>query len=602
MAETALPSFAPGTLDARIDNPALAAAVGAALRTADEERWAERLHDRDASLWSTDPALQERIADRLGWLDLPVDFSDQVPALEAFGKGIWDAGFSAALVLGMGSGSLVAAAIAAALGDVEGWPTLRVLDSTDPAAVRAAWEGLDPLSTLVIVGARSGATTETLALQADAWHRIHAALREAGERRESPGEFMVAVTDEHSLGTIPHHDELREVFLDPGSVGERFAALGHAGLVAASLVGVDLDAFIAAGVAMQARCMATETGANPGVALGATLGALALAGRARLTTVIDPAIRPLGAWIEHLVAGSTGKLGTGIVPVDREPLGDVVAYGDDRVFVRIALDGAAPATTPDGISADARLDALAAAGHPVLRFVVADPIDIAGEFLRWEVAAATAAILLAVDPFEEPAPGAANEATRRALEELERHRGLGGDGPLATGDGLTLFGDTPMRLSAGDGTLVGELRRHLDRVRPGGYLAIAAFVAPTPQRADALDRLRAGLRDATRLATTAGFGPRYLQATGRLHEGGPAVGWFLLLTADHPDDPPVPGRPHTFGQLVDAQARAELAALEARDLPVLRVHLGSDVDAGLEALVAATGTALAAAPGPALRQ
>lgn len=594
MAETTLPSFAPGTLEARIADPTLAAAVAAALRRAGEERWSERLHDRDTTLWSGDAAVGEKIANRLGWLDLPVDFSEQIPALEAFGEAIRDAGFTTAIVAGMGGSSLAPEVVATAFGDLEDWLSIRVLDSTDPAAVQAAWEGLDPLSTLFIVGSKSGTTTETLDFQADAWQRLHEALRAHGVRTESPGEFMVAVTDPgKSLHAIPHQDEMRGVFLNPESVGGRYSALSYVGLVPASLAGVDLDPFLAASVSMHARCTAADPTANPGVALGATLGALAAAGRDKLTLIVDPGIPSLGAWLEQLVAESTGKLGTGIVPVDREPLGAITSYGPDRVFARIVLDGTEPpAPGPDGTPADVLLDELAAAGHPVLRFVLADPIDLAAEFVRWEVATAVAGIVLAVNPFDEPNVTESKENTRRVLEELEHQGAFPHDEPLARGDGIALHGDTPLRLAAGSGTVVGELRRHLARVRAGGYLAIAAFVAPTGTRGRAIDRMRARLRDATGLATTGGFGPRYLHSTGQLHKGGPAVGWFLQMTADHPADRPVPGKPYTFGQLIDAQARGDMEALEAHDLPVLRVHLGTDVDAGLETLDAALAEAL----------
>jgi transaldolase/glucose-6-phosphate isomerase len=593
MDETTLPSFAPGTLDARIDDPALAAAIAAVLRRADEEHWAERLHDRDTTLWSSDPLVREKIANRLGWLALPADFSEQAPALEASGETIRDAGFTTAIVAGMGGSSLAPEVIATAFRDIEDWLEIRILDSTDPEAVRAAWDGLDPLGTLFIAATKSGTTTETLAFLADARQRVHDALRAHGVRSESPGDFMAAITDPgKSLAAIPHQDEMRGVFLNPESVGGRYSALSYVGLLPASLAGVDLDPFLFDAVAMDATCANADPAANPGIALGAALGALAAAGRDKLTFVVDPALPSFGAWLEQLIAESTGKAGTGIVPVDREPLGAPSVYGPDRVFVRIVLDGTEPPVAADGTPADALLDTLAAAGHPVLRFVLPDPIDLAGEFLRWEIATAIAGIVLGVNPFDEPNVTESKENTTRVLDLLVHHGRLPHEEPLVAGNGLTLHGDTPLRLTASSGTVVGELRRHLERIRPGGYVGVHGFIAPTADRANAIDRLRARLRDATGIATTGGFGPRYLHSTGQLHKGGPAIGWFLQLTADHPDDLPVPGKPYSFGQLVDAQARGDMEALEAHELPVLRVHLGADVDAGLAALDEALAAAL----------
>ncbi|MFI5038188.1 MAG: transaldolase, partial [Solirubrobacterales bacterium] len=309
-----LPMFAPDALEARIVDPALVRAVEAALLRADAERWVERLHDRDASLWSADPDVQAKIANRLGWLDAPVDFGEQVPALEAFGESIRSAGFTATLVAGMGGSSLAPDVLADAFRDISDWLAVRVLDSTDPAAVEAVWDGLDPLATLVIVATKSGTTTESLAFQADAWARIHAALRAAGERRESPGDLMVAVTDPgRSLEAIPHHDDLREVFLNPEDVGGRYSALTYVGLVPASLLGLDLDAFLASAVGMLARTHGTPAATNPGAALGVALGVLGRAGRDKLTLVADPAVARFGAWLEQLIAESTGKHGVGIV-------------------------------------------------------------------------------------------------------------------------------------------------------------------------------------------------------------------------------------------------------------------------------------------------
>jgi glucose-6-phosphate isomerase len=592
----------PDVLDLRVTDPALAAAVVDVLRQADAERWPLRLVDRDTTLWSTDPAVQEAIGTRLGWLDAPREFSEQIPALEGFGEGIRDAGFTSVLVLGMGGSSLAPDVLISAFGDLPDWPVVRVLDSTDPAVVRAAWAGLDPLATLVIVATKSGTTTETLALQADAWGRIKDALHAAHDRRDRPGEQMIAITDPgRSLAAIPHHDELREYFLNPEDVGGRYSALTYVGLVPASLQGLDLDALLASGTEMLASCTATSAAANPGVALGAALGALAKGGRDKLTLVADPAIARFGTWLEQLVAESTGKLGVGIVPVDAEPLGAAASYGPDRVFVRLTLDGAEPpAQAPDGTPADALLDTLAAAGHPVIRIAIADPIDLAGEFVRWEVATAIAGIVLGIDPFDQPNVEEAKQQTRRILADGngEDHGAKGyadavsAGTVVARGERIALAGDSGLQVTAGDGTLAGELQLHLDRLHPGGYAALQAYIAPTPARDAALARIRALLRDATGRATTAGYGPRYLHSTGQLHKGGPNTGWFLQLTADHPDDLPIPGWPYTFGRLIDAQAAGDRAVLEERDLSLLEVRLGPDPDAGLAELESALAAAL----------
>jgi glucose-6-phosphate isomerase len=573
-----------------------AAAVDEAARMARTERWAERLFDRDPSLWSPDPRVQEAIADRLGWLDAPVHFTEQVAALEGFGEGIREAGFTTAIVAGMGGSSLAPDVLIRTFGRAEGWLDLRVLDSTDPAAVAAGVDDLDPLATLFIVASKSGTTTEPLAFQADAMSRIERALRERGApRNEHWGELMVAITDPgRSVEAIPHHEELREVFLNPPDIGGRYSALTYVGLVPASLIGLDLDALLTSASTMLAACREPEPDANPGVRLGLAIGVLAKRGRDKLTFLADPGIATFGAWAEQLIAESTGKRGVGIVPVDLEPIGDVQAYGQDRAFVRLGL------ARSDGAEVEAFdrfATAAEAAGHPVIRIDVADPIDLGGEFVRWEVATAIAGAVLGIDPFDQPNVEEAKQRTRQLLDRQgdtpsRRATDTHAATPIAAADGLALYGDAPLRLSAnGNNSLVGELRRHLDRRRPASYLAIQAFVAPSPARDAAIARIRRLLRDSTRCATTAGYGPRFLHSTGQLHKGGAPTGWFLQLTSDHPVDRPIAGWPYSFGDLIDAQAQGDFGAIEAHDLPIARVHL-ADLDAGLERLEAVLREAL----------
>jgi len=594
-----------GSTDLRLP-AAVAADLEAAVDSARSERWAERLFDRDPTLWSQDARVQAAIADRLGWLDAPEHFTDQIPALEGFGRGVREAGFRAAVVMGMGGSSLAPEVLARTLGVAADGIPVHVLDSTDPANVARVLDALDPLSTLFIVASKSGTTTEPLAFQAEAWARIEQALEAAGSD-QSPGELMIAITDPgRAWESIPHHDALREVFLNPPDVGGRYAALTYVGLVPAALLGIDLDALLSNASAMLARCRDPDPTRNPGLGLGLALGALARAGQDKLTFIADPAVEILGSWLEQLIAESTGKHGTGIVPVDLEPLAaSPEAYGRDRVFVRITMAG-----TPAGGPADALLVALESAGHPVIRIDLASPLDTAGEFVRWEVATAMAGAVLGIDPFDQPNVEEAKQLTRDVLagetgdsadrdEEPANPLRASGNAPeaLAADRGLVLFGDAPLRLSGGHGTVPDELRRHLNRRTPNAYLAIQAFIAPTEQRSAALSRLRARLRDATGCATTAGYGPRFLHSTGQLHKGGPASGWFLQLTADHPDDRPIPGWPYTFGRLIDAQAEGDFGAIEGHDLPILRVHLGADPDAGLAALENALENALAEALG-----
>jgi transaldolase/glucose-6-phosphate isomerase len=548
-------------------------AYATAVEQARTDEWATRLFDRDVTLWSDDPDVGESIAERLGWLDAPLDFVDDVPALEGFGDGIVQAGFTTAVVAGMGGSSLAPDVLRRTFGTQEGYLDLRILDSTDPAAVAAVFDDLDPLKTLVIIASKSGTTTEPNAFLAYFWDLAHKALDAVGHHvYETPGELIAAITDPgDSLEAIPHHDRFREVFLNRPDIGGRYSALTYVGLVPASLIGLDIDALLASALAMLGACREPDPELNPGVSLGIALGTLARLGRDKLTFLADDEIASFGAWAEQLIAESTGKRGVGIVPVDFEPLGAPSAYGRDRVFVRLSVAGG-----NDG-GGEALAGLLEAAGHPVIRIELADPIDLGGEFVRWEVATAIAGAVLGIDPFDQPNVEEAKNLTREVLAEAGRGKAHGAGGaPLTVTD--PAFADA--------------VAGHLPRRVTDPYLALQAFFAPTPSRDQAMARIRALLRDQTREATTAGYGPRFLHSTGQMHKGGAPIGWFLQLTADHADDRRIPGWPYTFGQLIDAQAAGDFAALDGHGLPILRVHLGPDPDAGLAALERALEAAL----------
>jgi glucose-6-phosphate isomerase len=566
-------------------------AYEAAVDRARAEEWVTRLFDHDTTLWSSDERVQAAIADRLGWLEAPIHFANNTAGLEGFGDAVVAEGFTDVVVAGMGGSTLAPDVLNRTFGSVEGYPTLRILDSTDPAFVSATLDDLDALRTMTVVATKSGTTVEPNAFLEATWARTEEALDAIHHHTyEGPGAFIVAITDPgKSVAAIPHHDDFREIFLNPPDIGGRYSALTYVGLVPASLIGLDLDALLASAIAMLGACREPDPAVNPGVSLGLALGTLAKAGRDKLTFLTDDEIGSFGAWAEQLIAESTGKRGTGIVPVDLEPLGAPAAYGPDRAFVRIDL-----AESDDG-GRDELADALEAAGHPVVRITVADPIDLGAEFVRWEVAIAIAGAVLGIDPFDQPNVEEAKELTRTELAKAERgETDTDPFPPIAEGGGLTLYGDAALRLTAIDSTVEAELVRHLARRKPNAYLALQAFIAPTPARDEALSRIRALLRDRTGRATTSGYGPRFLHSTGQLHKGGPASGWFIQLTSDHPVDRKIPGWAFTFGQLIDAQSAGDFAAIEAHDLPIVRVHLGADPDAGLAALERALEGALQA--------
>ena len=559
--------------------------VSVAIERAVTERWASRLSARDTTLWTTEAAVAETISNRLGWLDAPTAFQDEIVELEAFSAGLHELGATDVILCGMGGSSLAPEVLAAVYPTSASGLPLRVLDSTDPAAVLAAEGASDPMTTIVVIATKSGTTTETLAFHAHFWD-VHEEHTRRFHRADA-GDYFVAITDPGaSLEAIPHSEWFRESFLNPADVGGRYSALTYVGLVPAAILGLDLTALLMDATGMLGQCV-VDAAANPGVALGAAMGALALAGRDKLTFVIEPDLAPLGAWLEQLIAESTGKSGTGVVPVDGEPLGAPGVYGNDRVFVRLGR----PSHTTE---TDAPLAALAAAGHPVIDIPLTDGSWVGAEFVRWEVATAIAGAVLGVDPFDEPNVTESKQNTKAALE-AHAHQGSFPDVPVTATTGvLTLFADpllaTELATQARpDAKAV--LQAHLARIGEHGYHALSAYIAMTPERTASLRRIQALLRDHTQHATTLGYGPRFLHSTGQLHKGGTPSGCFLQLVSGHPEDLAIPGRKESFGVLIEAQALGDLQALAAHGLPALRIHLSDDPDAGLaglETLLAAT--------------
>jgi len=487
----------------------------------------KRIWGRDPTVWKPDPGTPE-ISDRLGWLNVGEMMAQQVKPLAAFAEEIRRE-FDRVVLCGMGGSSLAPEVLWRTFGRQTGYPALAVLDSTDPRAVTAALAGGDLERTLFLVSSKSGTTQETDCLYRYFWER-------AGGR----GAQFVAITDPDTpLARLAAERGFRRAFLNPKDIGGRYSALSYFGLVPAALIGIDVGQLLHRAHRMAEACAAwVPARQNPAAWLGAILAEAALAGRNKATFVLTPGIGSFGLWVEQLIAESTGKEGKGILPVAGEPLGPPEVYGRDRVFVSLALTGEEDDAT------EARLRALTTAGHPVVRLSLEDRYDLGQEFFRWEFATAVAGAILGINAFDQPNVAESKQNTKDVLA------GKQPPAPPAT---------------------AAELDRFLAAVRPGDYLALMAYLPPTPQNDRRLGAVRARLRDRLKVATTLGYGPRFLHSTGQLHKGGLPVGHFLQITERPDRDVAIPGIPYTFGQLEAAQAEGDLRALRGRGRPALRI-------------------------------
>lgn len=532
-------------------------------------RFAARLLAHDDSLWGDDPAHRKVAANRLGWLDSPAVMRHRVAELEALAAEVAAEGFTHAVLLGMGGSSLAPEVLRHTFGVAAGRLELTVLDNTSPAAVRAVADAHDPATTLFVVASKSGGTIEVASFEKFFWERAAAALG-AGA-----GRTFAAITDPGTrLAELAAARGYRRVFLNPPDIGGRYSALSCFGLLPAALVGAPLAAMLDAAAGEHAA-LAGDGG--DAVLLGAALGELAGAGRDKLTLVFSPAFASVGAWVEQLVAESTGKSGRGIVPVAEEALAAPAAYGDDRVFVAVGSPELPAATT-------ARLDALAAAGHPVLQWNSPRLEDLGADFLRWEIATATASAVLGVDSFDEPNVAEAKAATQAMLERFLRDGRLPAREPAARDGALAAFAPAGALPPGADPAAWATTA--LARLEPGDYFAVLAYLRRTDARHDRLETIRLAARTHAKAASTLGYGPRFLHSTGQLHKGGPDTGVYLLVTGDE-GELPIPGERYGFGTLRAAQAAGDFEVLEKRGRRVLRVHLGEAVDEGLQRLASA---------------
>jgi glucose-6-phosphate isomerase len=531
-------------LQARLP-PSLRGAIEDKLAAAAQARVGERLREGDATLWG--PPGTPEVANRLGWLTIAQLMRAQLGELEAFAGQVREEGLSDVVLLGMGGSSLAPEVLRRSFPARPGWPTLHVLDSTDPATIRAVQGAIEPARALFIVSSKSGGTIEPLSLLEHFYSLV------------GDGSRFVAITDPGSgLAELAGQRGFRHTFLGDPDIGGRYSALSPFGLVPALLMGIDVRPLLdGAEQAWSTPVGGAIAGQPAPVWLGATLSALALSGRDKLTFVISPTLPGLGLWLEQLVAESTGKRGTGILPVAEEPLGAPEEYGEDRVLAHLPdLERPDPQT-------DERIAALAQAGHPVVTIPTRGPEDLGRVFLLAEAAVAVAGWGLEINPFDQPNVQQAKDATKRVLAGFEQH------------------GELPRVADAEEGAL----RELLLGGEPPQYLALMAYLRPSPEMDGAVGELRAAIRAATRMTTTFGYGPRFLHSTGQLHKGGPRTGRFLQLLHEGAEDVEIPGAPYTFATLKEAQALGDLQTLRDLGLPAERIRLaGDDPLAALEAL------------------
>lgn len=530
-----------------------------------------RIWAKDAALWKSDPTHQRIIGNALGWLKVANEMFDVARDLAAFSDDIAGSGFNHVMVCGMGGSSLCPEVLRQTFGHQSGYPELLVLDSTDPDALVALGRYIDIQKCLFIVASKSGTTTEPLVFQ-KYWYD------QEQRHKKNPGENFVAITDPGTVLVRMADDAgFRRVFLNQADIGGRYSALSYFGMVPAALMGLDVHRFL-----KRARAQADACGPdvpiaeNPAARLGVVMAECAKKGRDKLTLVTDPKLSALGLWIEQLIAESTGKEGKGIVPINGETLGTPSLYGDDRLFVSIALGDQERQTA-------AALNDLEAAGHPVVYLQLTDLYDLGGHFFVWELATAVAGWRLGIDPFDQPNVQESKDATKELLEAFTREGKLREQIIVSQQDGLTVYADEKTATLPKD-SVVQSLRGHLMKAKAGDYIALLDYVEETSEIEACIQDIRRYLRTATRCATTTGYGPRFLHSTGQLHKGGPNTGVFIQITATDATDLPIPGEPYSFSILKQAQALGDFRSLSAHGRRAIRVHLGSDVAAGLKQL------------------
>ena len=558
----------------------LANAAAASLEDWKKNNKVARLWQKDASIWTrTDES------NWLGWLNIVDQQLAHTDAFKRIAEDVQKARFKHALLLGMGGSSLCPEVLRMTFGKIKGFPELHVLDSTDPAQIKSIETKLDLKSTLCIVSSKSGSTLEPNIYKQYFFERVKAKVGE-----KEVGNRFVAITDPGShMQEVAVADKFREVFFGVASIGGRYSALSNFGMVPAAIMGLDVEKFLQITKEMVAACgPAVTVQDNPGVVLGTVLGVAATHGRDKLTIITSPGIYDLGAWLEQLIAESTGKVGKGIIPVDRERLVRASVYGKDRVFVYLRL-----ASKPNKTQ-DKAVMALEKAGHPVVSISVDNVYALGQEFFRWEIATAVAGAIIGINAFNQPDVEASKVETRKLTSEYEAKGKLPAEIPFFEASGIQFYADEKNVAAIHGGLNVAAiLKTHLSRIKPGDYFAVLGYIPMNAETEKALQTIRHAVRDKKKMATVLGFGPRFLHSTGQAYKGGPNSGVFLQITCQDAKDLPVPGQKYTFGVVKAAQARGDFAVLSERGRRALRVHLRKNLKSALATLSKAVQKAVA---------
>lgn len=557
----------------------LQAAVASSLEDWKKNNKVARLWQKDASLWSnTDES------NWLGWLSICEEQLANIEELKQLAAEVKTAKLKHVLLLGMGGSSLCPEVLRMTFGRVAGFPELYVLDSTDPVQIKAIEKKLDLKKTLCIVSSKSGSTLEPNIFKQYFFERVKKAVGD-----KLVGSRFIAVTDPGSkMQQVAENDKFWKIFAGVPSIGGRYSALSNFGMVPAAAMGMDLGKFLKNTLEMVRACGAgSPADTNPGVVLGTVLGVAANHGRDKITIIASPGVSDLGAWLEQLIAESTGKVGKGIIPVDREKLAKPTTYGDDRVFAYLRL-----AAKPNKAQ-DAAVTAIEKAGHPVVRITLPNVYALGQEFFRWEIATAVAGSIMGINAFNQPDVEASKIETKKLTSEYEAQGSLPPELPFLASKEAKLFADEKNSAALCGGKSLGDVvKTHLSRIGTGDYFAVLGYIPMNAENEKALQSIRHSVRDAKKVATCLGFGPRFLHSTGQAYKGGPNTGVFLQITCDDQSDLAVPGQSYTFGVVKSAQARGDFAVLAERGRRALRVHLGKNLKSGLHALAKAVAQGL----------